>query len=500
MEKKQFQSLAGDGYKRIPVSRRVLADMDTPLTVYQKLADAPYSYLFESVAGGEQWGRYSIIGLAAKRIVRLIDGNWIETYQGAPVENRKSVDPLAEVGALQARYRVPRVAGLPKFTGGLVGYFGYETVRYIEPKLARCPSPPDRLGIPDILLMLSDEVAVFDNLSGFLHLIVNVCPGDAQAWCKAQQRLDELSARLRTPGAAYPPAVAPEPLVESDFVSGFDQGSFESAVRRCKRYIAAGDIMQVVLSQRLSVDFTARPMDVYRALRFLNPSPYLYFLNLGDLHIVGSSPEVLVRLEGDEISVRPIAGTRPRGRTPDEDRALAEELLADPKECAEHLMLMDLGRNDVGRVARVGSVAVCENMVIERYSHVMHIVSQIRAIRRDAVSAMDVLRATLPAGTLSGAPKVRAMEIIQETEPVKRNVYGGAVGYVGWRGDMDMAIAIRTAVIHQGRLHVQVGAGIVNDSDPTAEWEETMNKGRALFRAVAQAAGGMGVSDAVDDR
>jgi len=499
MKETQFLALAAQGYNRIPVSRRVLADMDTPLSVFHKLVDGPYSYLFESVAGGEQWGRYSIIGLPARHYVTVGAGQWIEYQDGEIVESHPSADPLTEVEALHGDFRVPEIEGLPKFSGGLVGYFGYETVRFIEPRLNTDRVPPDGLGAPDIVLMISDEVAVFDNLSGFLHLIVNADSRDPDAWSRAQERLDELTACLYQQRVRVAPVQGTQRVVETDFVSGFDQQSFEAAVRRCKDYIAAGDIMQVVLSQRLSIDFKSQPLDVYRALRFLNPSPYLYFLDLDELHIVGSSPEVLVRLEGDTITVRPIAGTRPRGGTPAEDQALATELLADPKERAEHLMLMDLGRNDVGRVARVGSVEVAEQMVIERYSHVMHMVSQIQGQRRAEVRPMDVLRATLPAGTLSGAPKIRAMEIIQETEPVKRNIYGGAVGYLGWRGDMDLAIAIRTAVIHAGRLHVQVGAGIVNDSDPRREWEETMSKGRALFRAVAQAVAGMGGHDAVDD-
>ena len=486
----EFRQLAAAGHNRIPVVREVLSDLDTPLSVYLKLADGPYSYLFESVEGGETWGRYSIIGLPARRTYSFSGRHLDVRDYGENVESRELDDPLAEIDRLRESFHVPKLPELPAFTGGLVGYFGFETIGWIEPRLDG-GDKPDQLGTPDALLMLSEEVAVFDNLKGRLYLVVHADTAEPQAWAKAQRRLDALVHRLRHAGASYPDVLDPSLLNEEDFVSGFTREGFVAAVDKAKDYIRAGDIFQVVLSQRLSVPFRARPVDVYRALRALNPSPYMYFLDLGGTQVVGSSPEILVRLQAGEVTVRPIAGTRPRGRTPDEDAALEAELLADPKERAEHLMLIDLGRNDVGRVADAGSVRVGEQFVIERYSHVMHIVSEVTSQLRGDLKFGDVLRATFPAGTVSGAPKIRALEVIRELEPVKRNIYSGAVGYLGWWGDADTAIAIRTAVIQDGRLHVQAGAGIVYDSDPQKEWEETMNKGRALFRAVAQAAGGL---------
>ncbi|HEY2347264.1 MAG TPA: anthranilate synthase component I [Xanthomonadaceae bacterium] len=496
-----FDALAAAGHNRIPVVREVLSDLDTPLSVYLKLADGPHTYLFESVEGGETWGRYSIIGLPAKRIYTF-RGHTLEVREhGELVESRELADPFAEVEALRARFRVPRMPELPAFTGGLVGYFGFETIAWIEPRLAADPAgtgtpQPDPLGTPDAMLMLSEEVAVFDNLKGRLYLIVHADPSQAQAYARARRRLDELVHRLRHSGRSYPDVLAPATLHEGDFVSGFTEEGYKAAVRTAQEAIKAGEVFQVVLSQRLSVPFQARPVDVYRALRALNPSPYMYFLDLDGTQVVGSSPEILVRLQHDEagrgtVTVRPIAGTRPRGKTPAEDVALEADLLADPKERAEHLMLIDLGRNDVGRVAAPGSVKVGEQFVIERYSHVMHIVSEVTGTLREGLSYADVLKAAFPAGTVSGAPKIRALELIRELEPIRRNIYAGAIGYIGWWGDADTAIAIRTAVIHDGRLHVQAGAGIVYDSDPQKEWEETMNKGRALFRAVAQAAQGL---------
>ena len=487
----EFGQLAAAGHNRIPVVREVLSDLDTPLSVYLKLADGPHTYLFESVEGGETWGRYSIIGLPAARTFTFRGPRVEERVHGELVESRELSDPLAEVDRLRAAYSVPRIPGLPAFTGGLVGYFGFESIGYIDPRLAQDAGKPDQLGTPDAFLMLSEELAVFDNLKGRLYLVVHADPAQPQAYARALRRLDELVYRLRHSGRSYPDVLDPSLLDEADFVSGFTREGFVAAVEAVKDYIRAGDVFQVVLSQRMSVPFRARPVDVYRALRALNPSPYMYFLDLDGTQVVGSSPEILVRVQDGEVTVRPIAGTRPRGATPAEDAALEAELLADPKERAEHLMLIDLGRNDVGRVAEPGSVTVPDRFTIERYSHVMHIVSEVRGRLRDGASFSDVLKATFPAGTVSGAPKIRALEVIRELEPVKRNIYSGAVGYIGWNGDADTAIAIRTAVIQDGRLHVQAGAGIVHDSDPVKEWEETMNKGRALFRAVAQAAGGL---------
>ncbi len=485
-----FQALAAAGHTRIPVVREVLSDLDTPLSVYLKLADGPYTYLFESVEGGERFGRYSIIGLPA-RTVYTVRGNQLETLvHGEVVERQTVADPLRAIETLRTAHSVPAIEGLPGFTGGLVGWFGFECVEFMEPRLGHSDKP-DELGTPDILLMLSEEVAVFDNLKGRLYLIVHADPAEPQAWLRANRRLDALEHRLRHSGAPYPETLHGNLLDESDFISGFTREGFLDAVRKSKDYIRAGDAFQVVLSQRLSIPFHARPVDVYRALRAMNPSPYMYFLDTGTTQVVGSSPEILVRLQHGKVTMRPIAGTRPRGRTPAEDHALEVELLADPKERAEHLMLIDLGRNDTGRVSKPGTVEVGERFVVERYSHVMHIVSEVTGELREGLSYLDVLRATFPAGTVSGAPKVRALEIIRELEPIRRNIYSGAVGYIGWHGDADTAIAIRTAVIQDGRLHVQAGAGIVFDSDPEKEWDETMNKGRALFRAVAQAARGL---------
>jgi len=485
-----FAQLAAAGHTRIPVVREVLSDLDTPLSVYLKLADGPNTYLFESVEGGETWGRHSIIGLPARRSFEFRGHTLTVRELGEVIETREVADPLNEVEVLRRSYNVPQLPGLPAFTGGLVGYFGFESIGYIEARLA-VRDKPDQLNTPDILLLLSEEVAVFDNLKGRLYLIVHADPSEPRAYAQAQRRLDALVYRLRHAGASYPDVLDPAALLETDFVSGFTRDGFIAAVEKSKEYIRAGDVFQVVLSQRMSVPFRARPVDVYRALRALNPSPYMYFLDLGETKIVGSSPEILVRQQAGTITVRPIAGTRPRGATPEEDLALEAELLADPKERAEHLMLIDLGRNDVGRVAQPGTVQVGERFVIERYSHVMHIVSEVTGRLRDGLTYADVLKATFPAGTVSGAPKIRALEVIGELEPIRRNIYSGAVGYINWWGDADTAIAIRTAVIQDGRLHVQAGAGIVHDSDPAKEWEETMNKGRALFRAVAQAAGGL---------
>ncbi|MDO5506600.1 MAG: anthranilate synthase component I [Pseudoxanthomonas suwonensis] len=490
-----FEQLAADGHTLIPVVREVLSDLDTPLSVYLKLADGPHSYLFESVEGGERFGRHSIIGLPATRVYAFHGHELRVSEHGEVVESRHVADPLAEVERLRSAHKVAKIPGLPGFSGGLVGWFGFETIGYIEPRFAEAVAP-DELCTPDILLMESTEVAVFDNLKGRLYLVVHADPRQPQAWARAQRRLDALVHRLRHAGAGYPETLDPSVLDEADFASGFTREGFIAAVEKSKDYIRAGDIFQVVLSQRLSVPFRARPVDVYRALRALNPSPYMYFLDTGSTQVVGSSPEILVRLQHDAqgqgtVTVRPIAGTRPRGHTPEADAALEAELLADPKERAEHLMLIDLGRSDVGRISEAGSVAVGEQFVIERYSHVMHIVSEVTGTLRTGMSYSDVLRATFPAGTVSGAPKIRALEVIRELEPVKRNVYAGSIGYLGWNGDADTAIAIRTAVIQDGRLHVQAGAGIVHDSDPEKEWDETMNKGRALFRAVAEAVQGL---------
>jgi len=490
VDAQRFEQLAREGYNRIPVWRSVAADLDTPLSVYLKLVDGPNAFLLESVQGGESWGRYSIIGLPCRRAWRAGDRCFEQLDFGRVVERRAEVDPLGAIGEIVAGIRSPRLDDLAGFSGGLVGYFGYETVALMEPRLD-FSAKPDELGVPEILLLEAEELAVFDNLAQRLSLIVNADPAQPDAWQRAQRRLDQLVHRLRCGSPGYPPPVAMTAPSEQDYRFGFAETDFKNAVARIKDYILAGDAMQVVLSQRMSVTLAARPLDVYRALRSLNPSPYMYFFDFGGFQVVGASPEVLVRVQGGEATVRPIAGTRPRGRDADEDRALEAELKADPKELAEHLMLIDLGRNDIGRIAEVGSVELTDQMVIERYSHVMHLVSQVHGRIRSGLSAMDVLQATFPAGTLSGAPKVRAMEIINELEPVRRGIYAGAVGYLDWHGEADLAIAIRTALVCGDTLHVQAGAGIVADSDPDREWEETLSKGRALIRAVAQASGGL---------
>jgi anthranilate synthase component 1 len=496
MSPEEFTALQHQGFNRIPVVRQVLADLDTPLSVYLKLVEGPYGFLFESVHGGEKWGRYSIIGLPCRTLLQVRGDSVSITVDGAEIEHQQVDDPLAFIERFQTRYRVPELDHLPRFSGGLVGYFGYDTVAYIEPHL-RNTDKPDPLGCPDILLMVAEEVVVFDNLSGRMYLIVHADLDRGDTLQQVERRIDRLVEKMQRGAPRHRPERSRE-VAEADFVSGFTEAGFKQAVERIKHYILDGDCMQVVISQRLSIPFAARPLDLYRALRGLNPSPYMYFLDLGDFQIVGSSPEILVRLEDSEVTVRPIAGTRRRGHTDEEDAALEAVLLADPKELAEHLMLIDLGRNDTGRVAEIGSVRLTDKMVVERYSHVMHIVSNVTGRLQDGLSAIDVLRATFPAGTVSGAPKIRAMEIIDELEPVKRGVYSGAVGYLGWNGNMDTAIAIRTAVIKDGQLHIQAGAGVVADSLPELEWKETMNKGRAVFRAVALAEAGLDSAGASD--
>jgi anthranilate synthase component 1 len=489
MTPEQFKQLAEGNYNRIPLMREVLADMDTPLSAYKKLADEPYTYLLESVHGGEKWGRYSIIGLGSSTILRVSGHQLTIEDDGKIIRDETVEDPLQAVEQYQQQFRVPEIAGMPRFSGGLVGYFAYDCVRYIETRLNKF-NKEDPLNCPDILLMVSEQLIVFDNLSGKLYLIVHANPEQSDAYEIAQQQLDALAQKLAV-AIKDTPNGNTRHVEEKDFVSGFTQENFQQGVDRIKDYIVEGDAMQVVLSQRLSIPFNAPPLDLYRALRCLNPSPYMFYLNLKDFHIVGSSPEILVRLEDNEVTVRPIAGTRPRGADAEEDLALEEELLSDPKELAEHLMLIDLGRNDTGRVAETGSVKVTDKMIVERYSHVMHIVSNVVGTLKSGLTAIDVFRATFPAGTVSGAPKIRAMEIIDELEPVKRGVYAGAVGYLSWNGNMDTAIAIRTAVIKGDILHIQAGAGIVADSVPENEWKETMNKGRAIFRAVTMAEKGL---------
>ncbi len=484
MQLSTYTSYIQQGFNRIPVVREVLADCDTPLSAYLKLANKPYTYLFESVVGGEKWGRYSIIGLPARERIEIHGNNISHIVDGKVLEKAEHESPLDYIEEYRQQFKVPEIDGLPRVNGGLVGYFGYDTVRYIEPKLADCPNP-DELDVPDIMLLLSDELVVFDNLRGCLYLIVHAKDGGEDDFNAAQARLDGLQEELKQAVQLPKGNTESRTVNEEDFISGFTETGFKDAVEKARQYIIDGDVMQVVLSQRMRVPFNAAGINLYRVLRTTNPSPYMYYMQLGEFEIVGSSPEILVRLEGEQVTVRPIAGTRPRGKDEAEDKSLEADLLADPKELAEHLMLIDLGRNDVGRVSEIGSVELNAKMNIERYSQVMHIVSNVIGKLDKKLSAIDVIKATFPAGTVSGSPKIRAMQIIDELEPVKRGIYAGAIGYIGWNGDMDTAIAIRTAVIKDKALYLQAGAGIVYDSVPQTEWEETMHKGRAMIKAVA---------------
>jgi len=493
MNELEFQQLAQQGFTRIPVLAEARADLYTPLAVYLKLAGGPYTYLLESVVGGERFGRYSFIGLPCAERIEARGGTvrrLLRDARGADVCLEEAQgDPFEYVRAYLKRHRVAPAPGLLKFPGGLAGYFGYETVRHVEPR-ALGAAKPDALGTPDMLLLVSDELAVVDNVLGKLHLVVYADPRQPDAWRVARERLERLRERLATPlpqslVLAQPrEEAAPAPLSCS-----FTEADFLAAVRKAKEYVYAGDCMQVQVSQRTTREFRAPPITLYRALRGLNPSPYMFYFDFGDHHVIGASPEIMVRVAGDKITLRPIAGTRPRGATPQDDARIAEELLADPKERAEHVMLIDLGRNDVGRVAAIGSVQVTEKMVVERYSHVMHIVSNVEGRCAAGVDALDVFKASFPAGTVTGAPKRRAMELIAELEPTARGPYAGAVGYCTFAGDLDFCITIRTAVVADGRAHVQTGAGIVADSDPDRELAETKAKAAALLPAVLDAEG-----------
>jgi anthranilate synthase component 1 len=496
MQREEFNALAKQGFNRIPLIKEVLADLETPLSLYVKLSQAfgtKNTYLLESVLGGERFGRFSFIGLPAKTIVRTVGTPTApinEVVTDGKVVESNTDNPLDFVDTYFKRFKVALQPDMPRFCGGLAGYFGYDTVRYIESRLAK-HQLPDELGVPDIQLMLTEELAVIDNVAGKIYFIVYADPSITDSFEKAQERLKELMTCLGK--SANMPASLPS--TKTELIRKFKAADFENAVLKTKEYILAGDCMQVVIGQRISKPFTDSPLALYRALRSLNPSPYMYFYDFGDMQIVGSSPEILVRQEKRAaekiVTIRPLAGTRPRGANPEEDERLAKELLADPKEIAEHVMLIDLARNDVGRIAKTGSVKVTDSMSIEKYSHVQHIVSSVEGDLLDNMSNMDVLRATFPAGTLSGAPKIRAMEIIDEMEIVKRGVYGGAVGYLSFSGDMDVAIAIRTGVIRDGMLHSQAGAGVVADSDPTAEWKETEAKARAVLTAADLVQGGL---------
>ncbi len=489
MTESDFDALARQGYNRIPLMAQAFADLETPLSLYLKLAHAQSggknTFLLESVVGGERFGRYSFIGLPARTLVRsrgFGDQAVTEVVTDDVVVETSRLNPLDFIAQYLQRFKVALQPGLPRFCGGLAGYFGYDTVRHIEKKLVRS-CPPDTLGCPDILLLQCEELAVIDNLSGKLYLIVYADPSQPQAYAKAAARLSELRARLNAPVQA--PQI--KPSTTHEVVREFAKDDYIAAVLRAKELIAAGDFMQVQVGQRLKKRYTESPLSLYRALRSLNPSPYMYYYHFGDFHVVGASPEILVRQEktpeGQKVTIRPLAGTRPRGATPELDKAAEVELINDPKERAEHVMLIDLARNDIGRIAQTGSVKVTEAFVVERYSHVMHIVSNVEGLLNEGMTAMDVLKATFPAGTLTGAPKVHAMELIDQLEPSKRGLYGGACGYLSYAGDMDVAIAIRTGVIKDDTLYVQAAAGVVADSVPELEWKETEAKARALLRA-----------------
>jgi len=497
MTELEFKSLSTQGYNRIPLIAEAFADLETPLTLYLKLAQTQdagrNSFLLESVVGGERFGRYSFIGLPASTLVRSM-GERTEVVRNGQVLESATGNPLDFIAEFQSRFKVALRPGMPRFCGGLAGYFGYDTVRHIEKRLAHT-APKDDLGLPEIQLLLTEELAVIDNLSGKLYLIVYADPTQPEAYARARQRLADLRAMLRR--AVDAPVASAS--VRTDTIRDFAKEDYLKAVARAKEYVMAGDLMQVQIGQRLRKPYVDSPLSLYRALRSLNPSPYMYFYNFGDMQIVGASPEILVRNEtinngersNRKVTIRPLAGTRPRGATPERDAELAKELLADPKEIAEHVMLIDLARNDIGRIAETGSVRVTDKFVIEKYSHVQHIVSNVEGMLKPELSNLDVLKATFPAGTLSGAPKVRAMEIIDELEPTKRGIYGGACGYLSFGGEMDLAIAIRTGVIKDGMLYVQAAAGIVADSVPEMEWQETENKARAVLRAAEQVQDGL---------
>jgi anthranilate synthase component 1 len=489
MTELEFRALAAQGFDRIPLISVCLADLETPLSVYCKLNEPGQrrnSFLLESVERGERFGRFSFIGLAASTAIRSRDDR-IEVVHNEEVIERHQGDPFDFVRAFRRRMRAAIRPGLPRFCGGLAGYFGYDLVRFIEPRLGPC-SKPDPVGTPDMLFLLVDELAIVDSLQGKLYLVVYANAHLPDAWAKANKRLRELRARLAR--AVHEPLLAPSEEVPEFRV--FAREDYLEAARKARELIMAGDVMQVQIGQLIRKRFAHPPLALYRALRSINPSPYMYYYDFGDFQVVGASPEILVRQElldteepeaATRITIRPIAGTRRRGLSPQQDEALARELLADPKERAEHLMLIDLARNDLGRIARAGSVRVTEKMLIEKYSHVQHIVSNVEGLLEDGLDAIDVLRASFPAGTLTGAPKVRAMEIIDTMEVTRRGIYGGAVGYLSWSGTMDVAIAIRTGILKDGVLNVQAAAGIVYDSSPEAEWQETEMKARAVLKA-----------------
>ncbi len=475
-----FQSLTAEG-NLIPVCREIMADLDTPVSAFKKIDDGRYAFLLESIEGGEKWARYTFLGSNPSVVIRS-RGNSVEILEYGASRQEETSDPLGFVRDYLKRYQPVAIDGIPRFFGGAVGYLGYDMVRHFE----HLPTAnPALIQAYDSYFVITDTILIFDNVSQKIKVVSNAhlhgSRSAEDAYAEATAKIDTLIKKLKTPLPAGP--IAP-PKNKVSFASGVSRAEFEQAVEKAKEYVRAGDVFQVVLSQRFSGELTVEPLDIYRVLRTLNPSPYMFFLRMDDTLVVGASPEVMVRREGGRVELRPIAGTRPRGVTPDADAAYEQEMLADPKERAEHVMLVDLGRNDLGRVCKTGTVRVSELMVVERYSHVMHIVSNVQGELEQGKDAFDVVRATFPAGTLSGAPKVRAMEIIDELEPVRREIYGGAVGYFSFSGNMDLAIAIRTLVIKDGKVHLQAGAGIVADSVPSAEYQETVNKAMAVVKAI----------------
>ncbi len=484
-----FQAKAKQG-NLIPVYCEILADLETPVSAFLKIDTGEYSFLLESVEGGEKWARYCFLGSNPSIIFRS-KGKQIEIWrEDGKHECREVSDPLTALKALMSEYRPVIVEGLPRFFGGAVGYLSYDMVRFFE----ELPSTAiDDMQIPDAFFVITDTLLIFDNIQHKLKVVSNVFLQEGQdleeAYNEAKDKIEEIIARLRKPVPESLPV--PRSALPPELRSNFKQEEFESIVRQAKEYIKAGDIFQVVLAQRLQLELDVHPFDIYRALRTINPSPYMFYLKFGPIKLVGASPEVLVRLEKPWVEVRPIAGTRHRGKTEEEDQAIAQELLKDPKERAEHIMLVDLGRNDIGRVCVWGSVEVNELLIIEKYSHVMHLVSNVRGLLAEGKDCYDVIRACFPAGTLSGAPKIRAMEIIEELEPTRRGPYGGAVGYFSFSGNMDTCITIRTLTVIGSTAYLGAGAGIVADSVPENEYQETMNKARALLKAMEMARDGL---------
>lgn len=481
ISRQDYDDFIAQGYNCIPLVQDIRTDLETTLSIYLKLADQPHTYLFESVKGGEKWGRYSFIGLPSDTIIRIKNHHLTVRKKGELLEDMQIADPLAWIDNYQKQFRAATISNLPIFNGGLVGYFSYDTIRYIEARLNK-QQIPDPLNTPDILLMLSEQFIVFDTLLNKSYLIV-YADNQANGYDVALGRIEYWLQQLKTNSVSHVHLNSVKANSGAEFQSNFSKEAYVAAVKKAIQYMIDGDAMQIAFSQRFSRPFNAHPFELYRALRSINPSPYLFFLNLGDFHIAGSSPEILVRLENETVTLRPIAGTRPRGINLEQDLKLEQELLADPKELAEHLMLIDLGRNDIGRVSQTGSVNVTEKMIVERYSHVMHIVSNVTGKIKPGYSAIDLLRATFPAGTLTGTPKIRAMEIIDELENNKRGIYAGAIGYLAWNGNMDLAIAIRTAVIKDKTIYIQAGGGLVVDSLPENEWQETVNKAKAVLKA-----------------